>query len=201
MECFQGDRSHHQPRVVLHFLCYFFDCSAYFFDLFVLAVLKMKFFVVPLAWLDSNFLPFTSLACSSFCVLLFWRANGSHKFLICSSMCSSIVCFFLCVPHPSWLWSNILGFLGFCRSDSNVSHMFPLFLLHVLLFFALTSLTFLYTDCTFAIFLAENNKQQTIRQRQLSETDAIHRYPITTTLFLPHFFICLFINAVMEFWC
>ncbi|KAH1127803.1 hypothetical protein GYH30_016389 [Glycine max] len=37
--------------------------------------------------------------------------------------------------------------------------MFPLFLLHVLLLFALPSLTFLYTDCTCATFLAKNNKQ------------------------------------------
>ncbi|KAG4980944.1 hypothetical protein AAZX31_12G162900 [Glycine max] len=31
----------------------------------------MKFFVVPPAWSNSNFLPFISIACSSFCVLRF----------------------------------------------------------------------------------------------------------------------------------
>ena len=35
----------------------FYFWVLYFFYLFVLAVLKMKFFVVPPAWSDSNFLP------------------------------------------------------------------------------------------------------------------------------------------------
>ena len=88
----------------------------------------------------------TALACSPFCILGF---------------CAVV---------------NILGLLGFCLSGLNVSHKFLLFLLHVLLFFALQSLTFLYTECTFVIVLAENNKQQTIWQWQLSEMDATHRY-------------------------
>ena len=70
-------------------------------------------------------------------------------------VCVFLVCFFY-VP--------ILSFLCFRPFSVPVVFvcqilMFPLFLLHVLLLFALPSLTFLYTGCTCAMFLAENSKQ------------------------------------------
>jgi len=121
----------------------FYFWVLYFFYLFVLVVLKMKFFVVPPAWSDSNFLPFISLACSSFCVLRFWRSDLLYYtsiviinlFIIFNfSIYWQHFCYFLflCVGLQlnfsetdaiHWYQMNIVGLSLFCLNGTMWKNM------------------------------------------------------------------------------